>query len=326
MKKKREGPLCLLLLYLKNYDWLVYYTPAVIFIIKSFHSGLNSYSRTTMSSRDTTTLYDNARVANFSVLLEDDDERVRNGEIENTVVSTPKKEEPVVAPAAPPVVAPPVDTESSEGWSCVTKNTKKASSNPHKATIRPSGSSPTMKPSFNSRNGGHHQNSHHNNNNNHHHHHHRSKPFIPPLQMDQLNKDQTVEVYDFPSEWRTSDLKRLFAGSEYRLKWHSDNSCWFHFENAEACSKAISGVSLIIKDIIEDLKMKKKNGEDENEKKDEEDKQQQQQQQQASPSQSVAITEEALLMVKVRPFDSKNVITTTSNTSITTATTTPIEQ
>lgn len=317
-EENREGPLCLLLLYLKNYDWLVYYTPAVIFIIKSFHSGLNSptstTTRTIMSSRDTTTLYDSARVANFSVLLEDDDELVRNGEVENTVVSTPKKEEPVVAAAAAPVVALPVDTESSEGWSCVTKNTKKASSNPHKATIRPSGSSPTMKPSFNSRNGGHHQHPHH--------HHHRSKPFIPPLQMDQLNKDQTVEVYDFPSEWRTSDLKRLFAGSEYRLKWHSDNSCWFHFENADACSKATSGVSLIIKEIIEDLKMKKKNSEDENEKKDEEDKHQQQQQ--ASPSQSVAITEEALLMVKVRPFDSRNVITTTSNT--TTATTTPIEQ
>lgn len=236
-----------------------------------------------MSSNDNTILYNSARVANFSVLL--DDEPISDIDVSTLSISKPKIVEPkVVVP-----VTPAVDTQSSDGWSSVTKNSKKSLSNPHKATIRPSGSStlPTVKPSFNNRTSSQHQNSHQ--------HHHRSKPFIPPLQMDQLNESQTVEVYDFPSDWRTSDLKRLFPSLEYRLKWHSDNSCWFHFENEELCSKATIGVAAVINDLIEDLKKKEESGievEDQS-------------------KSSAAITEETLSMVKVRPFDIKNVTITT---------------
>jgi hypothetical protein len=60
--------------------------------------------------------------------------------------------------------------------------------------------------------------------------HHPCKEYTPTV----LSEETSVELYDFPSELRTQDLRQLLAGFEgcYRLKWNNDTSCWAVFAEA----------------------------------------------------------------------------------------------
>lgn len=76
------------------------------------------------------------------------------------------------------------------------------------------------------------------------HHHQGPRKVVAPVSLEQLNAEQTLEIYDFPEAWRTSDIRKAFSVFEgqYRLKWQNDTSCFIHFETAEMASKALAEV------------------------------------------------------------------------------------
>lgn len=75
----------------------------------------------------------------------------------------------------------------------------------------------------------------------HSHHHQAPRKVVAPVSLEQLNAEQTLEIYDFPEAWRTSDIRKAFAVFEgqYRLKWQNDTSCFIHFETVEMASRAL---------------------------------------------------------------------------------------
>lgn len=65
--------------------------------------------------------------------------------------------------------------------------------------------------------------------------------YIPPVALEQLAPELTLEIYNFPAAWRTSDIRKLLTPFEghYRLKWQNDTSCWIHFDAAETAARAL---------------------------------------------------------------------------------------
>lgn len=174
-----------------------------------------------MASKDTS-LFTAPRASHFDLLMSDDEVS------EDATLSTPAVEqEDISAANESSSHEQPTAEADGDDWACFSKKaTSKKSSNQSHQT---SGSKAfpahsTAKP---------------------HHAGHKKGPYQAPLTIEQLTPDMTIEVFDFPATWRTSDLKKLFANFEgqYRLKWQSDTSCWFHFNSAELAAKAMAEVS-----------------------------------------------------------------------------------
>ncbi|PJF17334.1 hypothetical protein PSACC_02815 [Paramicrosporidium saccamoebae] len=63
----------------------------------------------------------------------------------------------------------------------------------------------------------------------------------PPLTVEMLSPEHTIELYDFPAVWRTADIRKFMSpfDHQYRIKWQSDTSCFIHFETSELANRAM---------------------------------------------------------------------------------------
>lgn len=57
-----------------------------------------------------------------------------------------------------------------------------------------------------------------------------TREYVPVV----LDESTSVEVYDFPAEFRTPDIRALLGAfdGKYRIKWNNDTSCWAVFGDA----------------------------------------------------------------------------------------------
>lgn len=137
-----------------------------------------------------------------------DDDQSDSERLEEQVVDTRKTEETIASPTKTTTFAP-VDNDAND-WSCMKGKVQ-----------RPKVAKPITKASFPSK-----------------------KSIVPPLAVEQLSPELTLEVYNFPASWRTSDIRKLLNAFEgqYRLKWQSDTSCWIHFEKPEQATSALEQI------------------------------------------------------------------------------------
>jgi hypothetical protein len=63
----------------------------------------------------------------------------------------------------------------------------------------------------------------------------------PPLTVEMLSPENTIELYDFPAVWRTADIRKFMSpfDHQYRIKWQNDTSCFIHFETGELATRAM---------------------------------------------------------------------------------------
>jgi hypothetical protein len=207
-----------------------------------------------MASRDTA-IFPSGRTSHFGVLISDDEETDSRvlPVIDESVTSKDSANKTPSAPLPVPVTHNDNDNDTSDDWS-------QAKAKPHgrkgfqQTGSRSSagfsrhggnsfGTSPQNHQQQHFQQGGHHHNPH-----GHHGHHNVNGPrkqFIPPVTLEQLNPEQTLEIFDFPESWRTSDIRKLLSpfDGQYRLKWQNDTSCFIHFDSAEAAGKALDEIT-----------------------------------------------------------------------------------
>lgn len=62
-----------------------------------------------------------------------------------------------------------------------------------------------------------------------------------PVQPHELKSETTLELYNFPTEYRTNDLRKFLTSFDghYRLKWKDDHCCWAVFDGSDLSEKAL---------------------------------------------------------------------------------------
>lgn len=173
-----------------------------------------------MSSRDNA-LFTAPRASHFALLISEDD-RSEEEIVETFTENAPASDKAtltVEAVANGHFIVPPVKSaqDQSDDWSCATGKTHRKPSISKAPTP-----GPTRTTNFTNKKG----------------------PGTLPLSIEQFSPELTLEIYNFPVAWRTSDIRKLFNQFEghYRLKWQDDTSCWIHFESPELAAKALAQV------------------------------------------------------------------------------------
>lgn len=67
----------------------------------------------------------------------------------------------------------------------------------------------------------------------------------PPVLIEEIKAETALELYGFPSKYRTGHLRRFVetvatTGLGFRLKWQNDQSCWVVFDEPEMLKKALA--------------------------------------------------------------------------------------
>lgn len=163
-----------------------------------------------MASRDNA-LFNVPRASHFSVLMSEDEE---DAQVDSGAVVESSQPVPVEGPAteeAPKTT----DQNPHDDWSCVSRKTyqKKTNKAVQNGIPRTNGSVAGS----------------------------GRRTHAAPVAVEQFTPELTLEIFNFPSAWRTSDIRKFLSPFEgqYRLKWQNDTSCWVHFEEASIASRAL---------------------------------------------------------------------------------------
>lgn len=166
------------------------------------------------------------KYSNFALLAESDDEEASETLMTEDSANSTKNDNslPISEPTQRVAASSSNNANGDEEWSCASRK-----SNPKKPSARHQGPSATPSNTPSTHSGsiflrkGHQQ---------------------VPLNVDQFSASLTIEIYDFPISWKTSDIKKLLSPFEgqFRLKWQSDTSCWVHFDSEELATRALKEI------------------------------------------------------------------------------------
>lgn len=177
-----------------------------------------------MASRDNA-LFNVPRASHFSLLMADDEEDSSPSDPGSAVEtseapaasSTAETIPSVPAKPSVPIPAASNDADGDDDWSCATRKThqKRGGRVAQNGAPRASGFA---------------------------HGHGKRGQAVPPVSVEQFNPEHTLEIFNFPSAWRTSDIRKFLSPFDgcYRLKWQNDTSCWVHFDDPSVASRALS--------------------------------------------------------------------------------------